>query len=151
MNISEISSKRAHASRQRHERVAQLDHLRLALAHGVAHDKLGQVVLGDAGLDEESGFHADDGRPALDSGARHGSHEPDRAAAVHKGVPRAGDPGAQVAGGFFEMRIVAEVRPAVHGDVHGSLLCGGFNLFGESPKHSTTLAREQIDPRVRTA
>ena len=62
-----------------------------------------------------------------------------------------GDPGAQVAGGFFEMRIVAEVRPAVHGDVHGSLLCGGFNLFGESPKHSTTLAREQIDPRVRTA
>ena len=31
----------AHAAGQCHERLAQLDHLRLALAHGVGHDQFG--------------------------------------------------------------------------------------------------------------
>ena len=64
----------SHASRQRHECIAQLDHLRLALAHGVADEKLGQVVLGHAGLDEEGGLHADNECAAFDGRARHGSH-----------------------------------------------------------------------------
>lgn len=76
---------------KRHECIAQLDHLRLALAHGVADEKLGQVVLGHAGLDEEGGLHADNGRAAFDGRARHSSHKSDRAAAIHERVPGAGD------------------------------------------------------------
>ena len=122
----------SHAAGQRYEHIAQLDHLRLALAHSLAHDKLGEVVLGHAGLDEERGLHADDGRASFERSARYGAHEPHGTAAVDEGVPILGDPGAQRVGGLGEARVVAGVRPAVHGNVHEALLGSGFRLIGES-------------------
>ncbi len=122
----------SHAAGQRYEHISQLDHLRLALAHGLAHDKLGEVVLSYAGFDEECRFHADNGGSALEGRAGYGAHEPHGAAAVDERVPILGDPGAQRVGGLGEARVVAGVRPAVYGNVHEALLGSGFRLIGES-------------------
>ena len=83
MKTSNSSSRVPDAAGQRHERVGELGHLRLALVHGVDLDEPGQAPVCDLAVDQLARDHADDLAAGGQRGVGDQAHQPDPRAAVH--------------------------------------------------------------------
>src|SRR4051794_5692469 len=98
---------RPHAAGQRHERVRELGHQRLALVHRVDHPQIGQPGVRDLAVDQRLRDHADHAAAALQRRVGDGAHQTDARAAVDELDATLREPVAEIDRGGA----IRDVRP----------------------------------------
>ena len=109
---------RARAAGEGDERVAQLDHLRLALGHVAGDDQLVDVVVDEARIHEKLRLHAGDMPAGGQHALRQHAHQAGLRPAIDQRVAALPDPSPQLAHRVAEPRVAALVRAQINCDVH---------------------------------
>lgn len=93
------------------ERIAQFQHLRLALRHVLRDDELDHTFQLKLALHKHLRLHADDQPARFQGGSGEHAHQAGSRAAVHQGMAVFDDPGSQICGGLRERRAVPWLAP----------------------------------------
>src|SRR5471032_2040031 len=103
----------ADAARQDHESVRAVEHLELALVHGLDDHGFGEIRVARLALQQEARDDAHDLAAALEGGVRGQTHQADATSAVNERYPLAGDQVAQAGGGLAKGGIGSEPGTAI--------------------------------------
>ena len=102
----------AEAARQNREGVGPLEHLQLALVHGLDDDGFGERRMARLALQQEVRDDADDSATRIEGGIGHQAHQPDTAAAIDQRYALAGQQAAEADRRFAGGGIGAETGTA---------------------------------------
>ena len=109
---------RARATGKGNERIAELDHLGLALRHITRHDKIVDTVMLKLGLDKKARLHARHMTTSIKYAIGERTHQARFGPAVYQRVSVGANPVAQFLHRRQKCWVIAGAGTQIHGNVH---------------------------------